>query len=167
MIVEYNLGIVCGCLHGIKPLMSRFFLALFGSSDRGTSGGHRRYASRTMRSQSFPFQAFDGRGKRTASTVTNPFHSKLDARTSVDEINEEDGVGGKDMSPGVVPQSTCAVWASGSGDSTVDVPAHGITYTQQVTIDRGSESKSEAGGGVGAMKRSRDVDSEVWIMHEH
>ncbi|OCK81925.1 hypothetical protein K432DRAFT_350062 [Lepidopterella palustris CBS 459.81] len=56
--IEYNLGIVCGCLPGVKPLLSSIFPAVFGSSNQTS-----KVQSRSQRRpQSFAFQTLSGAG---------------------------------------------------------------------------------------------------------
>jgi hypothetical protein len=59
MAMETNIGIICGCLPGCKPLMSRIFPKLFRSTE-GSSNPQLRNRVRPPNSASFPLKILHG-----------------------------------------------------------------------------------------------------------
>ncbi|CAA9958566.1 hypothetical protein PTMSG1_02116 [Pyrenophora teres f. maculata] len=59
MVLELDIGIICGCLSGVKPVMSVLFPALFGSSQHSQAGEGTRITAygRPNTHQSFMFKA--------------------------------------------------------------------------------------------------------------
>ncbi|KAF2811618.1 uncharacterized protein BDZ99DRAFT_569614 [Mytilinidion resinicola] len=181
--VELNIGIICSCLHTVKPLLKKWFPRTFGSSnDRHISD----YPNTKPRSygiisdRSFPFKSLGGDGgkdmglERPEAVAKNPFHSRTRSSSStvtnvpmVPLKEEYKGIGG----------ARVEAWAEG-GEGRGAVPLHGITYTQSVTVD----SRSVGGPGdvdieqaigrsgdeeaVGLRKEINDTDSEEWIMND-
>ena len=56
--IETSIGIICGCLPGCKPLMTKMFPHFFESTQSATRPSQKK-ASR-MDGQSFPFQSLSG-----------------------------------------------------------------------------------------------------------
>lgn len=56
--IECNLGIICGCLPGIKPLLVSLFPAVFGSSQNNSKA----YSQSHKHPQAFAFQTLSGAG---------------------------------------------------------------------------------------------------------
>ena len=59
MVLELDIGIICGCLSGVKPVMTVLFPALFGSSQHSQNGEGTRMTGygRPNTHQSFMFKA--------------------------------------------------------------------------------------------------------------
>ncbi|OCK73749.1 hypothetical protein K432DRAFT_339882 [Lepidopterella palustris CBS 459.81] len=55
--VEVNVGIICGCLSGIRPLLAHFFPRFFSTTNSNHTGAS---SARNPHSQSFPFQSLSG-----------------------------------------------------------------------------------------------------------
>ncbi|KAI1528787.1 hypothetical protein PtrSN002B_009401 [Pyrenophora tritici-repentis] len=79
MVLELDIGIICGCLSGVKPVMSVLFPALFGSSQHSQVGEGTRITAygRPNTHQSFMFKAL--------SEVS----SKQGDHVSIDEVEAQ------------------------------------------------------------------------------
>lgn len=144
MSVEMNLGIVCGCLSGIKPILVSLFPSFFGSSNR-TPG---TYAT--------PFSGDRSRG------VTHPgsFHPLTDLSKSRSEKKtaaDQDSLDKEDVERGGI------TWASARSDGVVlEVPSNAIVVETVVS------QEEEKNGSTAASNTTPkgDGESQEWIM-EH
>jgi hypothetical protein len=173
-----NVGIVCSCLHAVKPLLKMWLPRFFGSSNDRTPSypTHKPRSYGITGNRSFPFQSLGG-GSDGETRVAVPAAAK---RNQFDDASRSRKTPLSDVA--LRKEYTSAdgprmeTWAS-SGDETVSTPTHGISYTQSVTIDsqlatmskdvdleRGSR-KSQS-GGVGPRGLVKDSDSEEWIMND-
>jgi len=119
-IIEANIGVVCGCLHGIKPLMAAVFPRLFR-----TSGLH---ASSTGRSAPY-------RAKRL-----NTYLSESTRRDSAIKPEHTKGKGSwPSPSPEdlelAIPPAHLAAWTSRGDDEWIEVPENRIGYMRNVVVD--------------------------------
>ncbi|OCK83484.1 hypothetical protein K432DRAFT_290959, partial [Lepidopterella palustris CBS 459.81] len=173
--IEVNVGIICGCLHTVKPLLAVWLPHIFGSS----SGSNARNSyhnkgsrSRITGNRAFPFQTLSsdalarnlqGPGK----TAKNPFSTQSQVVDELTSVNPSEPPK-KDYGNNATPQ--VEVWATGGGDDGVNAPAHGIQYTQRVTIDSRPQGKLDIEGQSASTSTKRgvnDSDSEEWIMNEN
>jgi hypothetical protein len=145
MACEMNLGIICGCLSGVKPVLGVIFPRFFASSYKADSRPTYNRTGHTTHAESFPFQ--------TLSDVSNTNKArdrKIENTADVDEID----MGGKGTGQG----NFVAAWASASGDTDYLGPEGviGVESTVEVREEEGLSPKSG---------RSRK-GSEEWIMEQ-
>ncbi|OCK86021.1 hypothetical protein K432DRAFT_342074 [Lepidopterella palustris CBS 459.81] len=155
-VFECNIGIICGCLQGVRPLLMRFFPRIFGSSE----GYAANYPSRTHDSHTFPFRTYPN---GTFANKSN-LHKELETGGEV-SIKELDGgmedennyVQGNSKGKSATRFKTSI---SGGGDPGRDVPENGISFSQHVTIKSGTSIPEEAS----ATAPIGDAGSEDWII---
>ncbi|OCK75112.1 hypothetical protein K432DRAFT_429625 [Lepidopterella palustris CBS 459.81] len=113
---EVDIGIVCGCLPGTKPLLARIFPRLLGSSQHSNSTRIPHHPH----SQSFPFQSLSGRDGKGSSIQADTDNRGADTNHYA--------------------------WASGpvadsDGDSSGHiVPTNCIQVSEEVTVDSGAKT---------------------------
>ncbi|ORX93230.1 hypothetical protein BCR34DRAFT_608618 [Clohesyomyces aquaticus] len=154
MSIEMNLGIICGCMSGVKPVLAVLFPRLFTSSSRTNTGP--THQGRSRHPESFPFQPLSD-----ASNLSNAQPKKLEHAVSVERIERlSRGDNGRDRQ--------AYAWASSDGatdkDAGRDVPMNAIAVNQVVTVraeekreDVESRSQKSGNGGAG---------SEEWILDD-
>ncbi|KAF1840961.1 uncharacterized protein K460DRAFT_321640 [Cucurbitaria berberidis CBS 394.84] len=151
MILEMNMGIICGSLSGVKPVMAVMFPALFGSSYKTRSGGTRPTYGRTGRStrnESFAFKPL--------SDLSSKSRDRRIEDVSIDAINKPEGKEHRNFA-----------WASSSGKLAADssVPANAIGVQQVVTVEEEDSGNmtphSERDTRVNGLS---DAGSEEWII---
>ncbi|KAF2501020.1 hypothetical protein BU16DRAFT_555526 [Lophium mytilinum] len=162
--IEVNVGIICGCLHAVKPLLSSWFPSIFGSSSgsnaHNVSSKHRsRVANRV-----FPFQNLDARGRLDFTSQNG---------------SSQDPESDKTSSRALVAGTSIETWAVGGADTEEEVPAHGIAYSHRVTVNstinpgelstslqRKEKGEQVVGASVVTRSRERDNDAESqeWII---
>lgn len=172
-----NVGIICSCLHAVKPLLKIWFPRAFGSSNDQTAAYPSKSRGYGVTGQrSFPFQSLGGGSDAearvkmppVARTKGDPFSdTRLSATGSLEDVKDYDGVSG----PG--NRSRAEAWAGGTEG--VSTPTHGIAYTKSVTIDSRAigkeddvdvETRSRGGLNAGSKVLGKDNDSEEWIMND-
>ncbi|CAO2650584.1 Nn.00g018760.m01.CDS01 [Neocucurbitaria sp. VM-36] len=150
MILEMDVGIICGCLSGVKPVMAVVFPNLFGSSYKTRSGPTRLTYGQTGRStrrESFAFHPL--------SDVSYKSRDQKIENMPIDAITKSDGKEQRNF-----------VWASSSGNLDVasSIPANKIRVQQVVTVEQ-EESGSITPRSERDIKVS-DAGSEEWIMDD-
>ncbi|KAF2120488.1 hypothetical protein BDV96DRAFT_267591 [Lophiotrema nucula] len=156
MAVEMNLGIICGCLSGVKPVFAVAFPRLFGSSYKTNSRPTRPTYGRTTHPDSFAFQPLTDASSRSKS----------------DRKYDEYGVA-IDGVPEHKDQRNFA-WASSDGDVGAEVPRGAIAVNQVVVVNRemkddvnSDRQRSRDLGGVSPRSGGKgDAGSEEWIMDD-
>jgi hypothetical protein len=137
---ETNLGIICGCFQGIRPVLRQVFPDRFGSS--GGPSNQNGYGHNTgPHGQSFPFQSLSGR-----EHSTNKSGTKTDVYDAESPPAEADG-------------KSHFTWVSKGGapaKPAIAGPKKSITVSQSVTVDHAPANGT----------RPRDNDSEEWILHD-
>lgn len=149
MALEMNLGIICGCLSGVKPVLAVIFPQLFGSSYKTHSRPTYPTYGRATHPESFAFQPL--------SDISNLSKSK--------ERKLENGVSIEAISPDNKEQRNFA-WASSSGDAAVSVPHNAIAVNQVVTVREEAREEPKEEGESSVKSRKGDNGSEEWIMEE-
>ncbi|KAF2019062.1 hypothetical protein BU24DRAFT_111794 [Aaosphaeria arxii CBS 175.79] len=152
MSVEMNLGIICGCLSGVKPVLAVVFPRLFASSYKSNSRPTYPTYGRTTRpgGESFAFQPLTDASTRTKK-----------GEVHIEALNPEDGRH--------TDQRNYA-WAASTAAEDVDdshvVPPGQIAVNQVVTIRE--EEREVDGSSPTPLERSTKGDngSEEWIMEE-
>jgi hypothetical protein len=153
MVLEMDIGIICGCLSGVKPVLATVFPVLFGTSYKTRSGATRptygMQSGRTTRGESFAFQQLSDNcnGKSQTKTLEHAF--------SIEAIKSADNKGQRNFA-----------WASSNGQMGADsgVPANAIGVNQVVSVEEEESGiitpRSEA------QKQLSDAGSEEWIMDD-
>ncbi|KAF2866789.1 hypothetical protein BDV95DRAFT_598677 [Massariosphaeria phaeospora] len=170
--IEMNLGIICGCLSGVKPVVGTLFPRLFPNTYKSSNRSGRHpltYDGRTRRStlpaEAFAFQPLTDDASNhhndnnsQSRNGSGDAEKKLDHAVSLETMDPERA--GKE-------QRNFA-WGSASGGC-VDpgVPRNAIAVDQVVEV-RGDDFERGVGRGVGmGMAKDRgDGGSEEWIMEE-
>jgi hypothetical protein len=160
MTLEMNLGIICGCLSGVKPVLAVFFPSLFASSYKTRThvtpygyGNHssRRAPAPVKGTASFPFQPL--------SDISS---SSKEQRTRHLEVvdAEHDLSPGMGLNPEDKEQRNFA-WASAGGETQEgdEVPSGAIQV--QTVVMRDVENVSP-----GPKSLRSDGGSEEWIMED-
>ncbi|KAF2264575.1 hypothetical protein CC78DRAFT_516787 [Lojkania enalia] len=147
--LEMNLGIICGCLSGVKPVLSVIFPRIFGSSYKTNTDGTRPTYGHTTNVQSFPFQPL--------SDVSNSKDRKFDEYGVAIEVSSQNN---KD-------QGNYA-WASSSADASSHIPRGAIAVNQSVVVheETRDEHYSENGGNSVKSGAKSDGGSEEWIIDD-
>jgi hypothetical protein len=152
MVLEMNIGIICACLSGVKPVLATLLPILFGTSYRTRSGTTRptggNQSSKTTRNDSFAFDTLPyAHGKRNVHN-RNRSHA-----CSIEAIIAGDDGGRRNFA-----------WASANGntEAKIDVPSNAIGVSQKVSVEE-EDVGSMAAGGEG-QKQLSDAGSEEWIM---
>jgi hypothetical protein len=154
MVLEMDLGIICGCLSGVKPVLAAIFPALFGSSYTTRSGATRpTYGMQTGRNthgESFAFQQLSDVSSNNKAQVKTLEHA-----FSVEEIKNADNKGQRNFA-----------WASSDGQMGADsgIPANAIGINQVVLVEEEEAGTHTPGSDV--QKRLSDAGSEEWIMDD-
>lgn len=147
MTIEMNLGITCGCLSGVKPVLAAVFPRFFGSSYKTPT--HPTAYGRTGRAtqpDSFPFQPLSG-----ASSISKARDHKVEHAVSIEDIGPEDKV-----------QRNFA-WASSSGHSPDAQVPHNAIAVQTVVVREEENVSSTPKSGLDG---KGDAGSEEWIMED-
>ena len=144
MAVEMNLGIICGCLSGVKPVLAVMFPKFFSSSYRSNSRPTLKRFGKNTCPESFQFEPLSG-----VTISSKAKEIKLEHEISIESID-----------PDVREQRNFA-WASSSGDDAdPELPHNAIAVNSQVVVVREE-------GPVPMGKASQgDAGSEEWIMDE-
>jgi hypothetical protein len=147
MVVEMDMGIICGCLSGVKPVLARLLPSLFGTTTSYKTPTRPSYA---YQSNAFhPLSDFhQTSSKQTSST------KKLEHAFSVQSLTGQDDSAHRNFA-----------WASSDGDMRGNsrLPANAIKIDQVVEVVEGAgegrDRKKMSGG-------DDDASSEEWIMGE-
>ena len=123
MVLEMNIGIICGCLSSVKPVMAAGFPTLFGTCCQSRT----RTSPRSMRTYTGGSTYPGSLASYPLSDVSNNHrHGQIERALYVDEIIRSESTG----------QSSHA-WASdSSGDDTsaLRFPVNAITVHQAITV---------------------------------
>jgi hypothetical protein len=144
MVLEMDIGIICGCLSGVKPVLATVFPVLFGTSYKTRSGATRptygMQSGRTTRGESFAFQ-------QLSDNCNNAF--------SIEAIKSADNKGQRNFA-----------WASSNGQMGADsgVPPNAIGVNQVVSVEE--EESGMITPRSEAQKQLSDAGSEEWIMDD-
>jgi hypothetical protein len=149
MVLEMNVGIICGCLSGVKPVFAALFPGLFGPSHRTRSQRDSpTYGTHTTRSkitESFAFQS-----------LPDASHTKtVDPEFSVEAIQDP-----------VYKKRRNFAWASSDGnmDTHLRIPENAIVINHAVSVEEGEISPTTPRSE--APKKLSDASSEEWIMDD-
>ncbi|KAH3918558.1 hypothetical protein HBI56_135090 [Parastagonospora nodorum] len=152
MVLEMNIGIICACLSGVKPVLATLLPILFGTSYRTRSGNTRpkcgNQSRKTTRNDSFTFDTLPyAHGKHNAHN-RNQSHA-----CSIEAIIAGDDGGRRNFA-----------WASANGntEANIDIPSNAIGVSQEVSVEE-EDVVTMAPGGEG-QKQLSDAGSEEWIM---
>jgi hypothetical protein len=149
MVLEMNVGIICGCLSGVRPVLAALFPVLFGTTFQTRSRVSRpKYGTHSIRSkiaESFAFQPLSDASNQPPSKIVDP-------EFSVDAIQD----------PNYKKQRNFA-WASSGGNMNEDsgIPKNAIGINQVVLVEQEMRSP-----GLEPPKRPSDAGSEEWIMDD-
>lgn len=153
MNLEVNLGIICGCLSGVKPVMAVVFPRLFGTSYKTNSRPTYPTYGRSTHHESFAFQPL--------SDVSNISKKKLQHDIQVDNIDVKKN-----------KEGTNFAWASASRDRDghenggLRVPDNAIAVNSVVTIKEEERAETEPVSLKSGKSAEGDGGSEEWIMEE-
>jgi hypothetical protein len=145
MTCEMNLGIICGSLSGVKPVIGVIFPRLFTSYKTDPRPTH-HHTGRTTHAESFPFQPLSD-----ISNLSKAQDHKIE-NVVVEgiELHEGDKKG--------VQGNFVAAWASADGDVDYKGPEGVIGVESTVEVREDDDMGPESG-------RSRK-GSEEWIMED-
>jgi len=140
MVVEMDMGIICGCLSGVKPVLATLFPRLFGTNSRERS----RATGRSNTSQFHPLSDFGGTSNNNNKSSTT---KKLEHEFSIQSLT------GAEESPRTL------AWASAGGErgARLGVPAGAIGVESVVEVEEEEENRG---------KKGSDSSSEEWIMED-
>ncbi|KAH7414485.1 hypothetical protein DE146DRAFT_37055 [Phaeosphaeria sp. MPI-PUGE-AT-0046c] len=154
MVLEMNIGIICGCLSGVKPVLAKVFPVLFGSSYKTRSGPSRpTYGTQTHRTahgEPFAFhQLSDVPSNKKSST------QKIEHTFSVEAIQGGDNKAQRNFA-----------WASSNGKMGADsgIPSNAIGVNQVVSVEEEDARSMTPRSDV--QKAVSDAGSEEWIMDD-
>jgi hypothetical protein len=166
MAVEMNLGIICGCLSGVKPVLAVIFPHFFGSSYGKTSRPtYPTYGRNTGHPESFAFQPLSDKSARsTKKNQSIGLSSKQDHNNSVMNMDGED-FAGSDLAGSPNDQRNIA-WASATGGNgdLEGVPHNAIAVNQVITVREDPVRMN--GATMPNSRKAGDASSEEWIMEE-
>jgi hypothetical protein len=154
MVLEMDIGIMCGCLSGVKPVLAAISPKFFSSSSKSRSGATRptygMQTGRTAHGESFAFQPLSNissNNKAQSKTLEHAF--------SVEEIQNADNKGQRNFA-----------WASSDGQMDADsgVPPNAIGINQVVLVEE--EEAGTITPRSEMQKRLSDAGSEEWIMDD-
>jgi hypothetical protein len=152
MVLEMDIGIICGCLSGVKPVLAAVFPGLFGSSYRSRSGAtHPTYGIQTGQAahgEPFTFSGAPGEDFKLQS-------KKQEHAFSIEAISGGDDKGHRNLA-----------WASSNGNmsESSDIPLNAIGVNQEVSVEE-EEVEPTTPRSEGPYKMS-DTGSEEWIMDD-
>ncbi|KAF2031946.1 hypothetical protein EK21DRAFT_61952 [Setomelanomma holmii] len=154
MVLEMDIGIICGCLSGVKPVLATVCPAFFSSSYRTRSGPTRPtygvQTGRTAHGESFAFQPLSD-----ISNSKKPQSNKLEHAFSVEALKSADDQGQRNFA-----------WASSSGKMEInkDIPTNAIGVSQVVSVEQ--EETGSITPKTDARSKMSDAGSEEWIMDD-
>lgn len=144
MCVEINLGIICACLSGVKPVLQVISPRLFGSSNR-SKDCTKPSCVRSRPPKSHQFQTLPGKSQDK----------------HIEHIEELTEFGTTDKSN--------VAWASSNGhhDGTSEIPANSIAVEQVVIVEEEDSGTITPRSNRGLDKHDlSDSSSEKWILHD-
>jgi hypothetical protein len=150
MVMEMDIGIICGCLSGVKPVLAAVFPGLFGSSYRTRSGATRpTYGIQT--GQIGHDEPFTLSGTRCNDDKLQS--KKMEHSFSVEAISGGDDKGHRNFA-----------WASSNGNmsATSDVPLNAIGVNQEVFVEE--EEVEPTTPRSETQYKLSDTGSEEWMM---
>lgn len=156
MACEMNFGIICGCLSGVKPVLSVIFPRFFASSYKASSRPTYNQTGRTTHAESFPFQPLSDISSNKARI------RKTEDVAAERAITDQKGIGGvpEGNGKGNGQGKFVAAWASASASGEGDyMGPEGVIGVESTVEVREEDDLSPESG------RSRK-GSEEWIM-EH
>lgn len=148
MVLETNVGIICSCLSGVKPVLARAFPTIFGTSYRSRSDGARPRYSNSGRAHGDAFHPLSDISNRNKPSVR-----KLKHACSIKELITATDNGQRNFA-----------WASSDGKTGADagVPPNAIGINQVVLVEE--EDTRSITSRIEAQKKLSDAGSEEWIM---
>lgn len=153
MVVEMDIGIICACLSGVKPVMAVVFPKLFGSSYNKSRSATRPSYGLTGRSNALQSSAF-----HPLTDISSKNRDKKVENISIDA-----------MDPSVPKEQRNFAWAASSGSfgPPSSVPAGAIGVQQVVTVEE-EQSGSVTPHSDRDTKANNlsDAGSEEWIMDD-
>ena len=164
--IEMNLGIICGCLSGVKPVLAVIFPRLFGSSYAKTSRPtYPTYGRNTGHPESFAFQPLSDISTRSNKKNQHlGLGSKLDHSVTVENLDVEDFAGDDKMGRNGQRNFAWASASGGIGDGSQGVPHNAIAVNQVVTVRE--DTVGTDGATTPKSGKAGDAGSEEWIMEE-
>lgn len=169
MSLEYTIGIICGCLPSVKPLLASLFPAIFGSS----------HPSHPSRSGAYGRSTHNGGRSWPLHSLTT--HKSKDTRNghgTVERVEEVDLSEAPTASVGyawaISGRRGSAAYGNGEdGDRLVGVPKNGIKRDIVVETVVHDNAEGREGLGMGSeesrepsMRKGGDASSEEWIMSD-
>jgi hypothetical protein len=152
MVLEMDIGIICGCLSGVKPVLAAVFPGLFDSSYRTRSGATRpTYGIQTgQTTHGEPFALFGVPGSDFELQS-----KKQERATSIEAISGGDDKGHRNFA-----------WASSNGNmsESSDNPLNAIGVNQEVVVEE--EEAEPITPRSEAPYKTLDAGSEEWIMED-
>ncbi|KAL5432115.1 hypothetical protein PMIN07_003422 [Paraphaeosphaeria minitans] len=127
-IVEVNIGIVCGCLPCVKPLLTKLLPSLFGSTGR---------TSQTMPSgktggPSYQFKDLSAQHADKGGSISGLREARIE---EILEESESDGASTLSLTRPVVDYKASSQMGPGNRDSKA-LPKKGIVVDRTVTVER-------------------------------
>ncbi|KAH7130603.1 hypothetical protein B0J11DRAFT_256598 [Dendryphion nanum] len=159
MSVEMNLGIICGCLSGVKPVLAVVFPRFFGTSHKTNSRpAYPTSYGRSTRPETFAFHPLSDVSNLSKSKDKD-IGNKIDHAVSIENIRLENGIHKEQRN---------FAWASSSGECEIDpkIPANAIGVNQVVTVKEEELENIDGLSPGGDRNRKGDASSEEWIMEE-
>ncbi|KAF1946141.1 hypothetical protein EJ02DRAFT_337019 [Clathrospora elynae] len=147
MVLELNIGVVCGCLSGVKPVMGVIFPTLFASSHRSRPKTY----TRSNAPRSFAFQILPGVSGEACD-------KHMEHAVPTNELNRHAGN----------EQSNNFTCASSCGNSHVvsSVPANSIGIQISVTVEEEEIRSVTPNERDAKLTGLSDASSEEWILND-
>ncbi|KAL1603838.1 hypothetical protein SLS60_005430 [Paraconiothyrium brasiliense] len=126
-IVEVNIGILCGCLPCVKPLLVKFLPTLFGSSQRS-----RTVLSGPTGGQSYQFKDMSGRHADKAGSTSGLREERIE---EIIQDSDSDGSSTHSSQKPVLEYQGRGLAEPGRRNLTT-LPKNGIVVDRTVTVER-------------------------------
>jgi hypothetical protein len=152
MVLEMDIGIICGCLSGVKPVLAAVFSGLFGSSYRTRSGATRpTYSIQTgQTTHGKPFALFGAPGS----------DFKLQSKKQEHAFSGEAISGGDDKGH----RNFARASSNGNMSESSDIPLNAIGVNQEMVVEE-AEAEPMTPRSEAPYKTSY-AGSEDWIMED-
>jgi hypothetical protein len=147
--VESNVGVLCCCLHGIRPLLASLFPRIFKTTSRTYGSKSNTYG----KDGSKAFQSLPGDDERRLAHKPNKTFGSSAQKSSVYTDDEEIELGP------TYPRSQVKAWASGGGAPEAPPPQHGIFFQKSVITTEGAYHGDRG-------KANMDSNSEEYILKD-
>ncbi|KAF2740037.1 hypothetical protein EJ04DRAFT_559494 [Polyplosphaeria fusca] len=149
MSVEMNLGIICGCLSGVKPVLAVVFPRFFGSSYKTQTPRTRLTYGRGTQPETFAFQPLS-----EASNMNKSRERKDEVGIAIEDLKDRRNF----------------AWASSSGNIGPEVPQGAIAVNQVISVHqevRDDRDRKSDNGGISPRSGGKgDAESEEWILDD-